>query len=89
VVTYTNGVDYVAETDSNWMTTLLLTTNSAHCRGSTNLVSYIFVTPLIAEGLSLTVAGDVTVAQGGMINTDGKGYAEGPAGCGPSRPGAL
>jgi hypothetical protein len=77
VVTYTNGVDYVAETDSYWMTTLLLTTNSAIAEGSTNLVSYIFVTPLIAEGVSLTVAGDVTVAQGGMINTDGKGYAGG------------
>src|ERR1039457_4142984 len=84
VVTYTNGVDYVAETDSYWMTTLLLTTNSAIAEGSTNLVSYIFVTPLIAEGLSLTVAGDVMVAQEGMINTDGKGYAGG-AGPGAGR----
>src|ERR1017187_9555119 len=84
VVTYTNGVDYVAETDTYWMTTLLLTTNSAIAEGSTNLVSYIFVTPLIAEGLSLTVAGDVMVAQGGMINTDGKGYAGG-AGPGAGR----
>src|ERR1035437_9869791 len=84
LVTYTNGVDYVADTDSAWVTTLLLTTNSAIAEGSTNLVSYQFVGPLVAEGLSLKVAGDVTVAQGGMINTDGKGYAGG-AGPGAGR----
>ena len=39
VVTYTNGVDYVIGLDTNGMTTLLLTTNSAIAEGSTNLVS--------------------------------------------------
>ncbi len=80
-VTYTNGVDYVTGTDTNGMTTLLLTTNSDIAEGSTNLVSYEYV-DTVAAGLSLTVTGDVTVAQGGTINTDGKGYG-GALGPGP------
>ena len=38
--TYTNDVDYVTGSDTNGLTTLLLTTNSAIAEGSTNLVSY-------------------------------------------------
>src|ERR1035441_2660050 len=75
VVTYTNGADYVTGIDINGMTTLLLTTNSAIAEGSTNLVSYQFLGPSVTAGLNLTVTRDVTVAQGGMINTDGRGYA--------------
>src|ERR1039457_7056754 len=63
VVTYTNGVDYVTGTDTNGMTTLLLTTNSTIAEGSTNLVSYQFLGPSVATGLSLMVTGDVAVAQ--------------------------
>ena len=74
VLTYSNGVDYVTGTDTNGMTTLLLTTNSAIAEGSTNLVGYQFQGPSVAGGLSLTVTGDVFVAQGGTINADGKGY---------------
>jgi len=72
-VTYTNGVDYEIGTDTNGMTTLLLTANSAIAEGSTNLVSYDYYTT-VAGGLSLTVTGDVTVAQGATINADGRGY---------------
>src|ERR1039457_2120318 len=75
VVTFSNGADYVTGIDINGMTTLLLTTNSAIAEGSTNLVSYQFLGPSVTAGLNLTVTGDVTVAQGGMINTDGRGYA--------------
>ena len=79
LVTYTNNVDYVISPDTNGMTTLLLTTSSAIAEGSTNLVSYEYL-ETVAAGLSLTVTGDVTVAQGGTINADGKGYggASGP-----------
>ena len=63
--------------DDNGTTTLLLTTNSAIVEGSTNLVSYEYQDTSVAGGLSLTVTGDVTVAQGGMINADGNGYCGG------------
>ena len=77
LVTYTNGADYVIGLDTNGMTTLLLTTNSAIAEGSTNLVSYdILGAPMLA-GVSLTVTGDVSVAQGGSINTDAKGFGGG------------
>ena len=77
LVTYTSGADYVIGLNTNGRTTLLLTTNSAIAGGSTNLVSYDFLGPPVAAGLSLTVTGDVTVAQGGTINVDGKGYGGG------------
>ena len=77
LVTYTNDVDYVIGLDTNNLTTLLLTTNSAIVEGSTNLVSYQYLDSTVAAGLSLTVTGDVTVAQGGMINADGRGYGGG------------
>jgi hypothetical protein len=73
LVTYTNGEDYVIGLDTKGMTTLLLTTNSAIADDSTNLVTYDYL-ETVAAGLSLIVTGDVTVAQGGTINTDGKGY---------------
>ncbi len=76
VVTYTNGVDYVTVAGPNGTTALLLTTNSAIAEGSTNLVSFDMDTT-VATGLSLKVTGDATVAQGGTINTDGKGYGPG------------
>jgi hypothetical protein len=57
-VTYTNGADYVSSVDSNSMTTLLLTTNSAIAEGSTNLVSYEFLDSVVPGGLSLTVTGN-------------------------------
>jgi hypothetical protein len=75
-VTYSNGVDYVASTDASGITTLLLTTNSAIAEGSTNLVSYQYLITA-PVGLSLTVTGDVTVAQGGAVNADGRGYSGG------------
>jgi hypothetical protein len=74
LVTYTNDVDYLLGLDTNGMTTILLTTNSAIAEGSTNLVSYDILDTPVAAGLSLTVTGDVFVAQGGRINVDGKGY---------------
>jgi len=77
LITYTNGLDYLVGTDSNGMTTLLLTTNSAIAEGSTNLVTYDYLGAPVAAGLFLTVTGDVTVAQGGMINTDTRGYGGG------------
>ena len=80
LVTYSNGVDYVTGTDTNGLTTLLLTANSAIAEGSTNLVSYDYYIT-VAGGLSLTVTGDVTVAQGATINADGCGY-EGKLGLG-------
>ena len=84
LVTYTNGADYLTDLDTNGLTTLLLTTNSAIPEGSTNLVSYdVLDTPVVA-GLSLTVTGDVFVAQGGTINVDGKGY-DGALGPGAGR----
>ena len=51
LVTYTNGADYVTGTDTNGMTTLLLTTNSAIAEGSTNLVSYQFARPVDSGGI--------------------------------------
>ena len=51
-----------------------VTTNSAIAEGSTNLVSYDVLDGVVPAALSLTVTGDVTVAQGGMINADGRGY---------------
>jgi hypothetical protein len=77
LVTYANDVDYVIGMDTDGMTTLLLTTNSAIAEGSTNLVSYDVPYAPVAAGLSLTVTGDVFVAHGGTINTDGKGYGAG------------
>jgi hypothetical protein len=74
LVTYTNGVDYLSDTDTYGVTTLLLTTNSAIAEGSTCLISYEYLDTPVAAGLLLTVAGDVLVAQGGTINVDGKGY---------------
>ena len=76
-VTYTNGADYVTSLDTNGLTILLLTTNSAIADGSTNLVSYDVVGPPVPAGLRLTVSEDITVAQGGTINADGKGYGPG------------
>jgi hypothetical protein len=75
-VTYASGVDYVIGANDG-LTTLLLTTNSAIADGSTNLVSYDFLVAQVAAGLSLTVTRDVTVAQGGTINADKKGYGPG------------
>jgi hypothetical protein len=84
LVTYTNGADYLTDLDTNGLTTLLLTTNSAIPEGSTNLVSYdVLDTPVVA-GLSLVVTGDVFVAQGGTINVDGRGY-DGALGPGAGR----
>jgi hypothetical protein len=85
LVTYTNGADYLTDLDTNGLTTLLLTTNSAIPEGSTNLVSYDVLDTPVATGLSLVVTGDVFVAHGGTINVDGRGYdgALGP-GAGPS-----
>ena len=40
LLTFTNSADYVIGLDTNGLTTLLLTTNSAIAEGSTNLVSY-------------------------------------------------
>ena len=77
LITYTNGLDYLVGTDGNGMTTLLLTTNSAIAEGSTNLVTYSYLGSPVAAGLFLTVTGDVTVAVGGMINTDARGYGGG------------
>ncbi len=77
LVIYTNDVDYVTGPDTNGMMTLLLTTNSAIAEGSTNLVSYDVLDTAVAAGLSLTVTGDVVVAQGGTINVDSKGYGGG------------
>ncbi|MCX6926728.1 MAG: hypothetical protein NT154_26520 [Verrucomicrobia bacterium] len=74
LVTYLSGVDYVTGLDTQGRTTLLLTTNSSIANGSMNLVSYDFLGPPVPAGLSLTVAGDVTVAEGGTINADGRGY---------------
>ena len=85
-VTYTNGVDYLTAFNTSGLRILLLTTNSAIADGSTNLVSYDVLGTPVAAGLSLTVTGDVTVAQGGAINADGKGY--GP-GAGPGAGGAF
>src|ERR1035437_1745078 len=68
LVTYTNDVDYLLGLDTNGMTTILLTTNSAILESSTNLVSYDALDTPVAAGLSLTVTGDVLVAQGGKIN---------------------
>jgi hypothetical protein len=75
-ITYTNALDYMFVPVSNNMTILLLTPNSAIAEGSTNLVSYQYYTS-VAAGLSLIVTGDVTVAQGGTIVADGKGYGGG------------
>jgi hypothetical protein len=83
-VTYTNDVDYLLGQDTNGMTTILLTTNSAIVEGSTNLVSYDVLDAPVAAGLRLTVTGDVFVAQSGSINADGKGYGGG-AGAGAGR----
>lgn len=79
LVTYTNDVDYLIGY-YNGLTTLMLTTNSAIAEGSTNLVSYDALDTPVPAGLSLTVTGDVFVAQGGTINVNGKGYegASGP-----------
>ncbi len=76
-VTYTNGADYVASLDTNGLTILLLTTNSAVADGSTNLVSYDVVGAPVPAGLRLTVSGDITVAPGATINADNKGYGPG------------
>lgn len=76
LVTYSNSVDYLVGSDTNGLTTLLLTTNSAIAEGSTNLVSYEYSIP-VDTGLSLTVSGDVLVAAGGTIGADGKGYGGG------------
>jgi hypothetical protein len=84
LVTYTEGVDYVTGTDTNAMTTLLLTTDSAIAEGSMNLVTYEVLYSPVAAGLSLTVTGDVLVAQGGTVNVDGKGY-DGALGPGAGR----
>jgi hypothetical protein len=84
LVTYTNDVDYALGLDTNGMTTILLTTNSAIAEGSTNLVSYDVLDAPVAAGLSLTVTGDVSVAQGGTINVDAKGY-DGALGAGAGR----
>ena len=75
-ITYTNSVDYLYEPIGNNMTILLLAPNSAIPEGSTNMVSYEYYTS-VAGGFSLTVTGDVTVAQGGMIVADGRGYGGG------------
>jgi hypothetical protein len=77
LVTYTNGVDYLTGLGPSGTTTLLLTTNSAIADESTNLVSYDVLDTPVAAGLSLTVTRDVTVAQGGTINADNKGYGPG------------
>ncbi|HVM50114.1 MAG TPA: carboxypeptidase-like regulatory domain-containing protein [Candidatus Acidoferrum sp.] len=74
---YGLAVDYTLDVDSNGMTTLLLLPNSNIPEGSTNLVSYSYRASEVTGGLSLTVTGDVTVAQGGTINTDGRGYSGG------------
>jgi hypothetical protein len=79
-VPYTSGVDYLIGANDG-LTTLLLTTNSAIADGSTNLVSYDFLVAQVAAGLSLTVTRDVTVAQGGTINADKKGYGPGEGPC--------
>lgn len=76
LVTYSNSVDYLVGSDTNGLTTLLLTTNSAIAEGSTNLVSYEYYIP-VDTGVSLTVSGDVLVAAGGTIGADGKGYGGG------------
>ncbi len=76
-ITYTNDVDYVVGMDTNALTTLLLTTNSAIAEGSTNLVSYDVQDAVVATGIRLTATGDVWVARGGSIHADGKGYGGG------------
>jgi hypothetical protein len=84
LVTYTNGVDYLSDTDTYGVTTLLLTTNSAIAEGSTCLISYEYLDTPVAAGLLLTVTGDVLVAQGGTVNVDGKGY-DGAVGLGAGK----
>jgi hypothetical protein len=77
LVIYTNGADYLTGLDTNGMTTLLLTTNSAIAEGSTNLVTYDYLGTPVAAGLSLIVTGDVSVVAGGIITADGRGYGGG------------
>jgi len=89
ITTYSNGVDYVQANLPDGTTQIQRTDTSAIPDGATVLVSYSWddITP---AGLTLTLAGPVTVASGGSISADGIGYAAGGgAGSGLSSGGAF
>lgn len=77
LVTYASGADYLVGTDTNSLTTLARTAGSAIPEGATVRVDYEVQLAPVPTGLSLDIAGDLTVETGGAINASGRGY--GPA----------
>ena len=76
---YVDNSDYVVS-QLGAVTEIELTTNTTIVDGSTILVNYSTVT-VVQSGLNLAISGTVSVAAGGAINANGRGYggAMGPA----------
>jgi hypothetical protein len=76
-IIYTNGVDYLLTSPDGILTQLQRTTNSTIPDGTNVLVNYDVLLDVLPAGLNLSVAGNVEVAVGGVINANGKGYGGG------------
>jgi hypothetical protein len=91
LLTYVLNTDYALGTDTNGFVTIQRTLASAIPDSATVLVDYDLVLAPVASGLRLTIAGDVTVENGGAIQASQRGYGPGrgpgrggPAGSPPS-----
>jgi hypothetical protein len=76
-VVYTNGVDYVLQTDLSGNTTIGRLDGSSIPDGGSVLVSYVAQELLGPTGVNLAVTGDAIVELGGTIDVKGLGYANG------------
>jgi hypothetical protein len=77
VITYTNGVDYLAIAITNGYATIQRTVDSAIPDGGTVNLTYGVTNAVVVAGLNLSVTGNVEVAAGGSINVNEKGYGGG------------
>jgi hypothetical protein len=82
LVVFTNGVDYVLQTDLNGNTTIGRLDGSSIPDGGTVLVSYVAQELLGPTGVNLAITGDALVELGGAIDVSARGYANG-FGAGP------
>ena len=84
LVFYTNVADYLVGLDTNGFTTIQRTVASTIPDGATVRADYDFLDAPISTGLSVAVAGDVSIESGGAIDVSGRGYAavSGPGGGG-------
>jgi hypothetical protein len=77
-IAYTNGVDYVLQTDPSGSTTIGRLDGSSIPDGGTVLVSYVAQELLGPTGVNLAITADALVELGSAIDVSGRGYVNGP-----------